>query len=57
MSCVPYASARGSLLYAMVTTRPDIMYAMGLVREFMANPSKRHYDFGQLIYEVVEKVK
>jgi hypothetical protein len=29
MSCVPYASAVGSLMYAMVCTRPDIAHAWG----------------------------
>ena len=31
MSKVPYASAIGSLMYAMLCTRPDICYAVGLV--------------------------
>ena len=57
MRCVPYASARESLLYAVVTTRQDITHAMRLVSKFMANPSKMHYDFGQSIYEVLENDK
>ena len=28
---VPYASARGSLMYAMLCTRPNICYAVGIV--------------------------
>ena len=39
---VPYASAIGSLMYAMVCTRPDIGYAVGVVSRFMSNPSKEH---------------
>ena len=31
MHGVPYASACGSLMYAMVATRPDIAYAVGVV--------------------------
>ena len=31
MQDVPYASACGSLMYAMVATRPDIAYAVGVV--------------------------
>jgi len=31
MSNVPYASAIGSLMYAMLCTRPDIYFAVGLV--------------------------
>ena len=31
MSKVPYQSAVGSLMYAMVATRPDIAFAVGAV--------------------------
>ena len=42
MEKVPYASAVGSLMYAMVCTRPDIAQAVGLVSRFMSNPGKMH---------------
>ena len=38
MSRVPYASAVGSLMYAMMCTRPDICYAVGLISRFQSNP-------------------
>ncbi|KAL3846133.1 hypothetical protein ACJIZ3_003536 [Penstemon smallii] len=38
MSRVPYASAVGSLMFAMVCTRPDIAQAVGAVSRYMANP-------------------
>ena len=31
MRHIPYASAVGSLMYAMLCTRPDICYAVGIV--------------------------
>ena len=34
MRCYPYASAVGSLMYAMQCTRPNICYAMGIVIKF-----------------------
>ena len=34
----PYASAVGSLMYAMLYTRPDICYAVGIVSRFQSNP-------------------
>ncbi len=40
MNKVPYASAVGSLMYAMVYTRPDIAHAVGVVSRFMSNPKK-----------------
>ena len=42
MSRVPYASAVGSLMYAMVCTRPDISQAVSVVSRYMANPGKVH---------------
>ena len=42
MSKVPYASAIGSLMYAMVCTRPDIAHAMGVMSRFMSRPEKQH---------------
>src|SRR5271167_4009163 len=44
MSRVPYASAVGSLMYAMVCTRPDIAHAVGVLSRFMSKPGKEHWD-------------
>ena len=44
MSKVPYASAVGSLMYAMVCTRPDIAHAVGVVSWFLTNPGKEHWE-------------
>ena len=35
---VPYTNAVGKLMYAMVSTRPDISHAVGVVSKFMENP-------------------
>eukprot|EP00253_Pinus_taeda_P031116 PITA_31116 len=43
MSRVPYASAAGSLMYAMVCTRPDIAHAVGVLSRFMSKPGKEHW--------------
>eukprot|EP00253_Pinus_taeda_P027226 PITA_27226 len=43
MSRVPYASAVGSLMYAMVYTRPDIAHAVGVLSRFMSKPGKEHW--------------
>ena len=42
MSKVPYASAIGSLMYAMVCTRLDIAHAVGVVSKFKCRPEKQH---------------
>jgi hypothetical protein len=44
MSKVPYASAVGCLMYAMVCTRLDLAQAVNMVSKFMANPGRQHWD-------------
>ena len=44
MQHVPYASAVGSLMYAMVCTRPDIAHAVGVVSHFLSNHGKEHWN-------------
>ena len=41
---VPYSCAVGSLMYAMICTRPDIAFAVGLVSRYMSNPGKKHWE-------------
>ncbi|KAL7000929.1 hypothetical protein U1Q18_052374 [Sarracenia purpurea var. burkii] len=43
MSDVPYASAVGCLMYAMVCTRPDLTHAVNTVSKYMANPGREHW--------------
>jgi len=43
MSKIPYASAIGSLMYAMVFTRPDIAHSVGVVSRFLANLDKQYW--------------
>ena len=43
MKNVPYASTVGSLMYAMICTRPDIAHAVGVVSRFMSKPGEEHW--------------
>ena len=43
MSSIPYASAVGSIMYAMLCTRPDVAYALGIASRFQADPKKDHW--------------
>ena len=43
MSRVPYSSAVGSLMYAMMCTQPDICYVVGLVNRYQSNLGSRHW--------------
>ena len=44
MAEVPYASAVGCLMHAMVCTRPDLAQAVSQVSKYMSNPRRRHWD-------------
>lgn len=57
MDKISYASAIGSLMYAMVCTRPDIGYAVGVVSRFMANPGKAHWEAVKWILRYLQGTK
>ena len=44
ISKVPYASAVGSLMYAMVYKKPDISHAMGVISMYMSYPGIEHWN-------------
>ncbi|KAK8535537.1 hypothetical protein V6N12_057053 [Hibiscus sabdariffa] len=43
MSQIPYASAIGSIMYAMICTRPDLSYALSMTNRYQANPGEGHW--------------
>jgi hypothetical protein len=44
MRHVPYKEAIGSLMYAVVGSRPDIAYSVSLLARFMQNPGRTHWE-------------
>ncbi|KAI4305960.1 hypothetical protein L6164_029285 [Bauhinia variegata] len=44
MQHIPYRPAVGSLMYAMVCTRPDIAHEVGVVSRFLSNPGREHWN-------------
>lgn len=38
MKNIPYSNAVGSIMYSMVSTRPDIAYGLGLISRFLSKP-------------------
>jgi hypothetical protein len=44
ISRVPYSSTIGNLMYVMVCTRPDIEHVVGVVRRYMKNLGKEHWE-------------
>ena len=52
MSHVPYASAVGSLMYAMVCTRPNIAHAVGVLRKFYVKTGEGALDNSEAGFQV-----
>ena len=50
MSCVPYASVVGSLMYALVCTRPDIAHAMEVLSRYMSKLGKEHWTIVKRVF-------
>ena len=46
---VPYASAIGSIMYAMLCTRPDVCLAISLAGRYQSNPGMDHRTAVKLI--------
>ena len=42
MDGIPYASAVGSIMYAMVCTCPDVSFSLSMVGRYQADPGERH---------------
>jgi hypothetical protein len=43
MNAIPYASTIGSIMYAMLCTRPDIAYALSVASTYQSNPGEAHW--------------
>ena len=43
MKDIPYTSAIGSIMYAMLCTRPDVCLAMSLSRGYNSDPGVDHW--------------
>ncbi|KAM1074315.1 hypothetical protein ACFX2B_019087 [Malus domestica] len=57
MSCIPYASAIGSLMYAMICTRPDIAYAVSITSRYQSNPGSEHWIAVKTVLKYLRRTK
>ena len=57
MRQVPYASAVGSLMYAMLCTRPDICYSVGIVSRYQPNPGPKHWEAVKHILKYLRRTR
>ena len=57
MRQVPYASAVRSLMYAMLCTRPDICYSVGMVSRYQSNPGAKHWQAVKHILKYLRRTR
>ncbi|XP_066333944.1 secreted RxLR effector protein 161-like [Miscanthus floridulus] len=57
MSKVPYASAVGSIMYAMICTRPDVSFALSVVSRYQADPGESHWTLVKNILKYLRMTK
>ncbi|KAK9037093.1 hypothetical protein V6N11_022015 [Hibiscus sabdariffa] len=57
MSQIPYASAIGSIMYAMICTRPDLSYALSMTSLYQANPGEGHWTAVKNILKYLRRTK
>ncbi|KAK8670697.1 hypothetical protein V6N13_037315 [Hibiscus sabdariffa] len=57
MSQIPYVSAIGSVMYAMICTRPDLSHALSMTSRYQANPGESHWVAVKNILKYLRRTK
>ena len=57
MSRISYASATGSLMYAMLCTRPDIALTVSVISRYQLNPGEEHWIAMKNILKYLRRTK
>jgi hypothetical protein len=57
MSGIPYASAIGSIMYAMICTRPDVSYALSSTSRYQSDPGEGHWTAVKTILKYLRRTK
>ncbi|GKA00348.1 hypothetical protein Tco_0672898 [Tanacetum coccineum] len=57
MQNVPYASAVGSIMYAVRCTRPDVAFAQNITSRFQQNPGESHWTAVKNILKYLRNIK
>ena len=57
MKVIPYASAIGSIKYAMVCTKPIVYLAMSLARGYDSDPGVDHWTAVKVILSYLKRTK
>ena len=57
MQRIPYASAIGSIMYAMICTRPDVSYALSVTSRYQSDPGMDHWTTVKNILKYLRRTK
>ena len=57
MRGIPYASAVESLMYAMLCTRPDICFVVGMVSRYQSDPGEEHWIAVKHIFKYLRRTR
>ena len=57
MRRIPYAYAVGSLMYAMLCTRSDICYSVGMISRYQLNPRPKHWQAVKHILKYLRRTR
>ena len=57
MKVIPYASAIGSIMYAMLCTRPDVCLAISLAGRYQSNPGVDHWTVVKNILKYLKRTR
>src|SRR5664279_4017639 len=57
MDMIPYASAIGSIMYAMICTRPDVSYDLSVTRRNQVDPGESHWIAVKNILKYLRRTK
>jgi len=54
MTRIPFASAAGSLMYAMVCTRSDLSQTVSMISRYMHDPGKGHWEAVKWVLQYIK---
>ena len=57
MNKIPYASAIGSIMYAMISTRPDVSFALSMTSRHQSDPGESHWTAVKNILKYFRRTK
>ena len=57
MSRILYVSTVGSIMYAMLCTRPDVVYSLGVISRYQSDPREVHWKVVKTILKYLRNTK